>query len=188
MINAVRSIVAQEHPPTEIVVEIDHDRTGASATRNRGWRKLTTDWVAFLDDDDIMYPQHIGNLLDHAAETGADLVYPWFDIGWPPSQEPRDVLFIDGVSAEGRPFDERSVEVLAVDNFIPVTVLVKRAVLEEVGGFPTPRTEEWPHESCEDWGCWQRMLAVGAKFSHLPERTWKWNWHQHQTSGRGDLW
>jgi hypothetical protein len=47
---ALASVVLQTFQPAAIVVEYDHEHTGAAATKNRGLAKVTTEWVAFLDD------------------------------------------------------------------------------------------------------------------------------------------
>lgn len=183
---AVASALGQSRRLDVVHVEVDARRSGAPATRNRGWRALDTEWVGFLDDDDVLYPHHVLHLYQHALETGADLVYPWFDVrDRQPDRPPFDFLLIEGKTAEGHPFDDAARATLADKaNFIPITVLVKRALLEEVGGFPLPNTEAWPHDANEDWGCWRAMLAAGATFSHLPERTWQWRWHFDHTMGR----
>jgi glycosyltransferase involved in cell wall biosynthesis len=179
---AINSVLDQERQPDELIVVSDANGDGAGPTRNRAWRRASADWIAFLDDDDKLYPQHLGTLLAHSADV--DLVYPWFDL-------PRgtDPLFthVNGqlAPAYGVPFgDEQREYVLTRGNFIPVTVLVRRAYLEKVDGFPTPRSERWPHTECEDWGCWQDLLRAGARFHHVPDRTWVWNWHGRNTSGK----
>lgn len=193
--NALKSIWAQLRPVDEVIVEIDDARTGAAATRNRGWQQATADFIAFLDDDDVWYPEHIDLLLDAAEDTQADLVYPWFDVsisqrpGWKGVTEGGQFMQIDGASAEGHPFDNDAERTLMeICNFIPVTVLVRRDLLAEVGGFPLPGTETWPHAANEDWGCWQAIVRAGARIHHLNERTWQWRWHQHHTMGQGDRW
>jgi hypothetical protein len=114
----------------------------------------------------------------------ADVVYPWFHL--PTGVDP---LFVhrngELVPAFGVPFgDEQLNHLLTQGNFIPVTVLVRRAWLEFVDGFPTPGTARWPHAECEDWGCWQDLARYGARFKHVPERTWTWRWHGLNTSGK----
>lgn len=173
-------------------VTFDGDGDGAAPTRNRAWRDAPpSDWVAFVDDDDELRPNHVELLVRHARETGADLVYPWFNIhdqrgGDITARDPLRVP-VDGhyVSPYGVPFnDELRTEIMTRNNFIPVTVLVRRELLGDVGGFPTPGTPEWGDDCCEDWGLWRRLLDAGARFEHLPRRTWIWTWHGKNTSGK----
>jgi glycosyltransferase involved in cell wall biosynthesis len=163
----------------EVTVVPVHDthHHGAATTRNAGLLQVTTEWVAFLDDDDTMEPGHLSALFECAQETGADLVYPWFHL--PNGADPFPDRF-------GVPFDAAE---LTRRNFIPVTVLARTELIKAVGGFqPLNTSTESGASPCEDWGCWQAMLAAGARFVHLPERTWTWNWWSGNTSGRGDRW
>lgn len=183
---ALRSVAQQTRLPDEIHVEVDSLRTGAARTRNRAWRRATTEWVAFLDDDDELMPDHLEVLLDHAR--GADLVYSWFDL--PEAEDPLAVP-VDGTlrSPFGVAFGpEQQDYLLTKGNFIPVTVLVRRQMLLDVDGFPVPGTPRWPDAHCEDWGCWRDMIHFGATFRHVPRRTWTWHHHGRNTSGRSDRW
>lgn len=174
-------------------VVVDDDGDGAAVTRNRAWRLTdeNIDWIAFLDDDDEFRPNHIQACLNHARDNDADLVYPWFNIhnhgGGDISQN--DPLRVPVgnhyVSPYGVTFnDALKHELMTRNNFIPITVLVKRSYLDKVGGFPIPGTDEWSEDCCEDWGLWRRLLSADATFSHLPRRTWVWNWHGKNTSGK----
>jgi glycosyltransferase involved in cell wall biosynthesis len=191
---ALRSVGNQTIPldvTVAVSVALDENGDGAATTRNRAWRNADTEWVAFLDDDDELRPNHVAACLAHAQETGADLVYPWFNIHTATgidisSNDPLSVP-VNGmyVSPYGVRFDAAlKHELMTRNNFIPVTVLVRRALLEEVGGFPIPGSAEWGDNCCEDWGLWRRLLNAGAKFEHLPQRTWIWFWHGSNTSGK----
>jgi glycosyltransferase involved in cell wall biosynthesis len=182
--STLESVRRQTRKPDEVQVSLDEVGVGAAANRNNAWRNASSDWIAFVDDDDTIYPNHLEFLLATAMETNADLVYPWFDLWEGP--DPLSVLH-EGkyVSPLGVPFGEDAKQyILTEGNFIPITVLVKRSLLETVGGFPQPGSEEWPDDRNEDWGCWQKMLRAGAKFVHAPKRTWRWHWHGEHTSGR----
>jgi glycosyltransferase involved in cell wall biosynthesis len=172
---ALGSATRQHRMPDAISVVMDADGEGAAATRNRAWRALTTDFVAFLDDDDELYAHHLDALLACALENEADLVYPWFDVEG--GTDPLAVMH-DGAlqSPLGVPFGPEQAGFLRDANFIPVTFLVRRWVLEDTGGFPTDHHPE-------DWAFLVRALDVGAKIVHLPERTWAWHHHLANTSG-----
>lgn len=161
--------------PGQIVIEYDYDHTGAAATRNRALAKVTTEFVAFFDDDDEMGRSHIESLVNHQRETNADLVYPWF---WVAGQGSHDPL-----GAFGRPFDA---DRLMRANYIPIAVLARTELIKQVGGF---KNYEHNGPPWEDWMCWKSMLEAGAKFSHLPVRTWTWNQNTGlNTTGDPDRW
>jgi glycosyltransferase involved in cell wall biosynthesis len=170
---AVSSVLGQTRPVDAVSVSIDTGRLGSSVNRNQALAGVQTEWTALLDDDDEWSPSHIELLMDHARDTDADLVYPWFDVPggfdpWP--------------HREGRPFDR---EALRSENYIPITVLVRTELLRDVGGF---RPKGPPDNPCDDWGTWDALLERDAKFTHLNRRTWTWHWHGANTSGRRDLW
>lgn len=171
---ALDSVMQQDWPVHGISVAVDHSREGSTVTRNRALAGVTTPWAAFLDDDDVWYPEHIRCLLETAQETGADMVYPWFDVphGWDPWPE-----------REGQPFDAG---LLDTTNYIPITVLVRTELLWTVGGFRSkdPTNTE---SLCDDWGTWIKLRDAGAKIVHCNRRTWAWHWHRGpggNTSGR----
>lgn len=170
---ALRSVTAQTRPVDAISVSVDNARRGAALNRTRAVTGVGTEWTALLDDDDEWGPEHIARLMGHAEETGADLVYPWFNV---PSG------FDPWPHREGAPFSE---DALRESNYIPITVLVRTDALWEAGGFTAKGPPENP---CDDWGTWERLIDIGAKFSHLPWRTWTWHWHSGNTSGRADRW
>lgn len=177
---AIDSVLQQELPAEAIVIEFDTAHAGAAVTRNRGLKKVTTEWTAFLDDDDEFLPDHLALLVRHARETDADMIYPWFTVpeGWDPFPD-----------REGQPFDPNLLE---TRNTIPITVLIKTELIQRVGGFEDWNTSTEPGASpCEDWACWIKVRDEGAKIEHLNRRTWLWHWSSGpggNTSGRGDRW
>ena len=178
MPRAMKSILSQTRPVDVVVLAFDHHHEGAAATRNRALAAVRTEWVAFLDDDDEWLPGHVERLLSHAEKTGADVVYPWFDV--PEGFDPFPFY-------EGKPFNEKALR--DVQNYIPVTVLARTGLLTGVGGFENRNDSTADGASpCEEWGLWLKLLDIGAVFSHCPERTWLWHWHGGNTSGRGDRW
>jgi glycosyltransferase involved in cell wall biosynthesis len=167
---AVASVAEQTLLPDAHIVSIDHKAEGQVAIRNRAIEACDTEWIAFLDDDDRFLPNHLRALAMHQETTGADLVYPWFNVEGG----------TDPLGAFGKPFDPEGLESA---NYIPVTHLCRTELAKDVGGFPLC-PEEWHDEGCADWGFLLRLKHAGAKFAHLPEITWVWRHHAANTSGR----
>lgn len=168
---AVRSVTQQSHRPWSTVIVHDYHGAGSAAVRNEGIERVTTEWVAFLDSDDVLQPFHLAKLLKQQRKNGADLVYPWFQVlggcdPWP--------------GWYGRPFDAEAL--LRREFCIPVTVLVRTELVRAVGGFEPDLTIA-PPAQCDDLTLWRKLLAAGAKFEHLPAKTWVWHRHGGNTSG-----
>lgn len=167
---AIGSVLGQTRPADAISVAIDHHREGSAVTRNRALAAVQTPWCAFLDDDDQLKPNHLQRLLETADSTGADVVYPWPEMHG--SGDPRPDRF-------GVPFDA---EELRRGSYIPVTSLVRTELAQRVGFHYRPGS---PYD---DHAFYLGMLELGARFHHLPERTWIWNVLGQNTSGRPDRW
>lgn len=191
---AVRSVEAQTLAPNFTSVALDSHGEGATATRNRAWRAHESEWVAFLDDDDELLPHHLEHLLAVAHATGADMVYPWHTIIGPTGAEIPTLW--PGV--QGRPFDP--VELFGkadpadefdvgpdARNYIPITNLVRRELLEAIGGFED-LSDHTVGAGNEDWLAWRRCVLAGAKIVHTPEITWIWHHHGANTAGLPSRW
>ena len=179
---ALASIDQQTLKPFEIIIEQDDFKEGAAIVRDRGLRQVTTPWVAFLDDDDYMHPEHLQKLTTRAMVTGADYVFSWFETcgsdPFPPHHETYE--WIDGKAPD------QQIQTT-------VTTLVRTRLAKSVGFLgdrpPTPDG----FRSGEDWSFTVGCSEAGARIRHLPERTWHWCHHQcgtglHNTSGKPVGW
>ena len=155
---ACASVAGQTAAPRAHLVGIDHARAGPARTRNALLAAASTEWVAFLDDDDVLDPDHLESLLAAAEAEKADLVYSYFRVEGRPWENPN------------RGFDEAD---LRVGNYIPVTVLARRRAVLDAGGFAIG-------EPLEDWVLWIWMLNGGAKFACLPRETWTYRWRPRE--------
>lgn len=66
--------------PVDSIVVQDIARNGAAKTRHQGLLAVETEWVAFLDDDDVMHPDHLTQLMSAALEFGASYLWSRFQI------------------------------------------------------------------------------------------------------------
>jgi glycosyltransferase involved in cell wall biosynthesis len=181
---AVNSVWEQTRPPDAVHVAVDNEREGAAATRQRALMAASTDFVAFLDSDDLFLPKHLEWLLRHQEDTGADFVYSWFKV----LQQ-----FANGTS---RILDDDPVFPVShyLNEFDPadpiettITVLVRTELAQQVGFRELDRGEA---NSGEDRYFTLGCLAAGAKIRHLRRKSWLWCHHQladatpGNTSGR----
>jgi hypothetical protein len=152
-----RALERQTVPLTWLRCE-DVNAIGPAALRNVLAGHARTEWLAFIDDDDLVYPRHLETLLANSA--GRDVVYSACDV-------------------EGRmwqPEHDCTLESLDTHNTIPVTSIVRSDLFAAVGGFPLGVKDE-------DWALWRTLRARGARFGCVHERTWLYRFHN---VGRGN--
>ena len=178
---AVGSVLAQELPAAAISIAVDLEKQGAAITRDRALRAVRTEWVAFLDDDDVMLPEHLRVLMDGAMEHGADYAYSYFTIV---DGEGQELPGADPLNLFGVPFDH------AAPHQTTITTLVRTELAQQVGFREPP----WGklvgrHAHGEDFQMTEECVAAGARVVHIPQRTWLWTHHgAGNTSGRPDRW
>jgi LmbE family N-acetylglucosaminyl deacetylase len=138
---------------------------GRAGAAEAGIAAATGDFVAFLDDDDLAAPEHLGTLAGLVADTGVRVAYTDAAVA---------VYELDPEAGNGgwvcrerrlpysRDFDP---DLLLVDNYIPFnTVVIERRLLGEVGGLD----RSLPF--FEDWDLLIRLAARTA-FHHLARVT-----------------
>jgi glycosyltransferase involved in cell wall biosynthesis len=147
---------------------------GVSSARNYGASLAAADWICFLDQDDLILPDHLEQISRTILEgTKADLFYM-----------PRLVLSCtDGVwstrPALPPPAERNLARVLSHRcPFPPSGICVKRSVFEAIGGF-SPR-----YDLAEDWEFWLRLHALGGCFHRLPKSTVCYRVHAESNSHR----
>ncbi len=135
---------------------------GVSGARNHGLASAPSDWILFLDADDMIGPGHLSDLVATAhRHAGADVIYCDWMLAAP----------------DGRKGSRRRVDIttdpasaLAAGCAFPIHAALTRAtVLSDVGGFAPSRG------ICEDWDLWQRLAFAGAVFrrSAAPVATYR---------------
>ena len=175
---ALRSVWGQTLLPQAVHVTVDTEGHGAAATRQRALDAASTDWVAFLDSDDLFLPQHLAKLLRHAQATGADYVYSWFRI----VDKDGKVWEHDPIFPPGHYLNE-----FDPDNPIETTIttLVRRELAQQVGFHEAtePGGTNPGHNSGEDRQFTLGCVRAGAVIRHLVDKTWLWGHHGRNTSG-----
>lgn len=181
---AVGSVWAQTRLPDALHIAVDTEGAGAVATRQRALMAAETDFVAFLDSDDMFLPKHLEWLLQHQADTGADFCYAWFKVLQQFADGRTNILEHDPVFPVSHYLNEFDPE-----NPIEttITVLVRTELAQQVGFKELDRGQA---NSGEDRYFTLACLEAGAKITHLRRKSWLWCHHQladgtpGNTSGR----
>lgn len=183
---ALASVDAQRRKPDRILVEWDPDRTGAAATRNRALDRVTTDVIAWLDDDDELLPVHLQACLRVLElDPSVDLVYPR-----PQMVGGKDPTAVSYQGTWRLPWGlrfgpEHEAHIRTYGSFIPMTHLVRTGAVRRAGGFPEGRMLPTGRYQGEDERYLLALLDTGARFEHLDRVTWRWWVHRGNTAGRG---
>jgi LmbE family N-acetylglucosaminyl deacetylase/glycosyltransferase involved in cell wall biosynthesis len=140
-------------PEVDGVELVEHESSrGRSEAANAGVRAASSDFVVFLDDDDLVYPEHLATLAAGTSPCYSDAVSAFVRGG-----ETRSRMRIFS-----HDFDR---DLLLLDNYIPLpTVLIRRADFLDLGGFDPA------FDLFEDWDFLIR-LAQRAAFTHIPRIT-----------------
>lgn len=156
------SVVLQTTAPVVHLVEttVCSSDDGPGPMRNRlieqAILEYDCDWIALLDDDDLLDPEHL-EVLTAAAEANPDaaLIYPDCRVT------------LDNVEVDRRKFwRQREWDPVAIQrhNWIPVTVLLNVKAWGRHGGFP--------RAACEDWELWKKFAAAGEQVVYVDQVTW----------------
>lgn len=126
------------------------EAVGRARAGNLALALASGQWLNFLDDDDLLYADHVENLLAVAQAEGVPGVY---GIAWEvPTEveqaEPLRYRECDWLLRFQMPFNHAT---LWVENFMPIqTVLFHRSLYQRHGGFAEDM------DQLEDWNLWTR--------------------------------
>jgi glycosyltransferase involved in cell wall biosynthesis/MoaA/NifB/PqqE/SkfB family radical SAM enzyme/predicted SAM-dependent methyltransferase len=144
------------------------ENEGLAASRNTGLKAAKGKYIAYLDDDDIYYPDHIETLVriletsDHkVAYTDALRAY----------QEIRDGRYIT-VKKEIANTSDFNCDRILLENYIPVLCFMhEKSCIDEVGEFDETLGAH------EDWDLWMRMSRK-FRIAHIKKVTCEFSWRQ----------
>ncbi len=150
---------------------IQQSNSGPSAARNRGVQEASGQWIAFLDADDIWHPQKTQDQMEavanlpHVVLVATDWVRLESQFDSVPSNIEQTLL------------DYR--QILILNRFQTSTVIVKKDILEQAGGFKAEL------DGAEDWDTWLRVAVLGEEL----KLDWAYVMYRNMSSSYSkDLW
>jgi len=185
---AIRSVLAQQPRPAEIVLVVDHNAAlyararreldgvtvlrndfarGVSGNRNTGAFHVTTPLVVFLDDDVTARPGWLVNLIAPLADPAVVGTGGAIEPGWErprPRWIPEEFLWAYGATYEGMPTTES-----VVRNVWSASMAVRRDDFLAVGGFNTSFGKIGDRSRPEDTEfCLRLADAHGGHWKYIP--------------------
>lgn len=192
---ALASIAGQRIQPAEVVVVDDgsQDETvaiarrwaailpvrvvemasnaGPGQARNEGVRNTTAPMIAFLDADDVWFPNHLTTCLELQSRTGG--VVSGRGLRW---HEQRGIVPGQGEDGDAGPPADGALEWLIRHHTFGMHAVIPRAIFDQVGGFdPTM-------EGVEDWDLWIRIAETGCPMHRTETRTFLYRQHESNLS------
>ncbi|MBI4673357.1 MAG: glycosyltransferase [Chloroflexi bacterium] len=142
--------------PDPRVRYIYQENRGVSAALNTAWRAARGEYVAMLGSDDVMLPTQIETLLQHIERDAAiGLVYARAQ-AMDAQSNPLPQILGSPPKFAGREL----ASLLYGDCICGIACLVRRAILERVGGFDETLIAN------EDWDLWIRMAEISRLAFH----------------------
>lgn len=149
---------------------LSHDiNKGVAAARNTGIRASRGDYIAYLDDDDIYYPDHLQTLVTFLQQHGEyQVAYTDAYRAWQVEKD-GELVTIKKDMPYSWDFDP---DQILDSNYIPVIcVMHRRTCLDEAGLFDESLL------ALEDLDLWIRMSRIYS-FAHIPKITCEFSWRE----------
>lgn len=146
--NDVKGVIDFLNKDSYILYVNKSKNQGLSSARNTGLKLARGKYIAYLDDDDLFYPDHLETLVGFLESTSYRVAY---SDAYRTVYQNSDIIsnIIDKSVFYSGEFDK---ERIFVENFIPVLCFVhEKSCIDEVGMFDESLT------SHEDWEFWIKM-------------------------------
>lgn len=167
------SDIITQYDNTRNLIYIRHDEAkGPASARNTGIKAASGQYIAYLDDDDTYYPEHLETLVSYLENSGYRAAYT-------------DAFRVH-MEKEGDRYVARKKDIpysydfdpdlILVQNIFPtLTVMHEKSCLDEIGLFDESL---YTHE---DWDLWIRM-SMKYPFAHINKVTCEFTRRRDGTS------
>jgi glycosyltransferase involved in cell wall biosynthesis len=178
---ATQSVTNQTLKVKEHSIKIDLDKLGQSAVLDQIIEQATTKYVAILDDDDELLPNHIELLYKKIIETDADLVFPHFKYS-----NISDAGHLE--KFRGLPWDNNN------PHQVPVTWIAKRQAILDVGGFSgdfdvlSYEVDNEGNRIGNDFNLVKKLAKANKYITNISEITWIYHVGHGSTLGMPIRW
>lgn len=162
----VREVVGDQH---EIqLIYFRQENSGPARARNYGLNVAHGEIIAFLDSDDLWYPEMLETTVSYLKENPEiDIVCGGWDIIDESGKAITGIFMPSGLQAK---VDDDFTKALILKSLFPIhSVLTRRECFGRCGRFNTELS------AFEDWDLWIRMAASGCKlvFIDVPVARWR---------------
>ena len=146
----------------DLEILIKDKKEGLSYAKNFGLQHINTEWVGFLDGDDLYLPSKIESQVNYINNNDVDFLGTHrFHIGPHDDNNTRNGDFND----VNKYITHSEIEfALPYENILTHgSMMIRKKCLDELGGYNDVR-------GMEDWDLWKRAMNKGYRFYQIPER------------------
>lgn len=156
-----KKIITHTNFDLDIEIKEKDKKNGLGNAKNFGLSFIETDFVAFLDADDLYCQDKLKKQLDYINNNDVDFLgtQSW-NIYKNDEQELFDSCFSLGTNET---HDEISKNIYQENFLTHGSMMIKKTCLDELGGYRDIK-------GTEDWDLWKRAIEKGFKFHQLQER------------------
>lgn len=168
----VSAIIDAFRDRLQIKYLVHRENRGLAAARNTGIKNATGKYIAYLDDDDIFYSNHIETLVKYLETNNCKVAYCDAFRAW---QEKDNEQYV--IKQKDIPYSfDFDPDLILAQNFIPVLCIMhEKSCTDEVGIFDESLTTH------EDWELWIRMSRK-YHFTHIRKVTCEFTWRTDGTT------
>lgn len=126
---SAETVVQSFHDARIVYLKNNPPKQGGGATRNRGIAITKGEWVAFLDDDDEWLPEKLAMQMQALADVPDEVGFSFTAVVNDDGKKLTPTTVIQGI------YDYKDIALRSFAGFLTVTLVLRKSVLLEVGGF-----------------------------------------------------
>jgi hypothetical protein len=178
---ASKSVQNQTLKVKDHSIKLDLEKLGQPLILDEIIKEAKTKYVAILDDDDELLPNHIKLLYKKIVETEADLVFPHFKYS-----NLSDAGHLE--KFRGLPWDNNN------PHQVPITWIAKRETILEVGGFSgdfdvlSYEVDNQGNRIGNDFNLIKKLAQANKHITNISEITWIYHVGHPSTLGMPIRW